>query len=106
MTVTVQLTWDDGADQSLCLPSYETAGAAGADLRANLVDRKTITLAPGARALIPTARPVGTCIVTVGSNFTVCGALRADCVFCLISDKLFGICCKGEIRHGHVQPNG
>jgi len=54
VTVTVQLIWDDGADTSLGLPSYETAGAAGADLRANLVDRTTITLAPGARALIPT----------------------------------------------------
>jgi dUTP pyrophosphatase len=39
------------------LPSYETAGAAGADLRANLPPeaRDTgLTLAPGARALVPT----------------------------------------------------
>lgn len=50
----VFLSWSGGADQSLGLPSYETLGAAGADLRANLPDRKTVTLAPGARALIPT----------------------------------------------------
>lgn len=50
----IQVTWDDGADQALGLPTYETQGAAGADLRANLPDRGTITLAPGARALVPT----------------------------------------------------
>lgn len=54
MTVTIQMQWVDGADQSLGLPSYETAGAAGADLRANLPDLRPITLAPGARALVPT----------------------------------------------------
>ncbi|APZ51931.1 dUTP pyrophosphatase [Salipiger abyssi] len=36
------------------LPSYATGGAAGADLRANFVDRGEIALAPGARALVPT----------------------------------------------------
>jgi dUTP pyrophosphatase len=36
------------------LPAYETPGAAGADLRANLPDRGEVELAPGARALIPT----------------------------------------------------
>lgn len=45
---------DAGADPSLPLPAYETAGAAGADLRANLPDRGALTLAPGARALVPT----------------------------------------------------
>ena len=54
MTVQIDIVWEDWADQSLGLPSYETAGAAGADLRANLSDRKTITLAPMQRALIPT----------------------------------------------------
>jgi dUTP pyrophosphatase len=55
--------WDEGADQSLGLPSYETAGAAGADLRANLVDQGEVTLAPFGRALVATglrmAIPVG-----------------------------------------------
>lgn len=50
--------WDDGADRDLGLPAYASAGAAGADLRANLrvIEgvRAAVTLAPGARALIPT----------------------------------------------------
>lgn len=54
MTVLIQFQWDEGADQNLGLPSYETAGAAGADLRANLPDRGAITLSPGARALVAT----------------------------------------------------
>ena len=43
----------DTADPALPLPAYETAGAAGADVRANLPGG-AITLAPGARALVPT----------------------------------------------------
>ena len=54
MTVEIQFQWEEGADRSLGLPSYETAGAAGADLRANLPDRTEVVLAPGARALVPT----------------------------------------------------
>ena len=54
--VTVQLTWTDEADRDLPLPAYETAGAAGADLRANFPPdaRAGLTLDPGARALVPT----------------------------------------------------
>ena len=44
---------DAGADPDLALPSYETAGAAGADLRADLAGAD-ITLAPMERRLIPT----------------------------------------------------
>lgn len=50
---TITLRWADGADRSLPLPAYESAGAAGADLRANLPGGP-VTLAPGARALIST----------------------------------------------------
>jgi len=50
----IAMMWDDGADTALGLPAYETPGAAGADLRANLPDKGAINLAPGARALIPT----------------------------------------------------
>lgn len=52
--VTIRVTYDDGADRNLPLPSYETPGAAGADLRASLPDRRQVELAPGERALIPT----------------------------------------------------
>ncbi|MDK3072181.1 dUTP diphosphatase [Sedimentitalea sp. JM2-8] len=52
--VSIRVTREEGADESVALPSYETAGAAGADLRANLPDRGSLTLEPGARALVPT----------------------------------------------------
>ena len=54
MSTTVLITWEDGADQSIGLPTYETTGAAGADVRANFADKQPTTLSPGARALIPT----------------------------------------------------
>ncbi|WP_113446983.1 dUTP diphosphatase [Rhizobium cremeum] len=40
--------------EDLPLPAYETAGAAGMDLRAAVADDQPITLAPGQRALVPT----------------------------------------------------
>jgi len=52
--VTLRLCWAEGADQSLPLPAYQTPGAAGADLCANLPDRGRVLLEPGQRALIPT----------------------------------------------------
>ena len=58
MTPTVAMRWLEGADTSLPLPTYETAGAAGADLRANFPDKGGITLEPGARALVPTGLAV------------------------------------------------
>lgn len=38
----------------LPLPTYETAGAAGMDLRAAIAEDAPLTLRPGARALVPT----------------------------------------------------
>lgn len=52
--IKVSVTRDEEADASVPLPTYETAGAAGADLRANFPDRADRTLAPGARMLVPT----------------------------------------------------
>ncbi|MGR3494981.1 dUTP diphosphatase [Citreimonas sp.] len=52
--IAIAIAWEDGADRALGLPRYETEGAAGADLRANLPDRGAIDIAPGARALVPT----------------------------------------------------
>lgn len=40
--------------EGLDLPAYETAGAAGMDLRAAVSGQEPLTLAPGARALVPT----------------------------------------------------
>ena len=54
--VTLNCVWEDEADQSLGLPTYESAGAAGADLRANFpkMQRNGVTIEPGARVLVPT----------------------------------------------------
>ncbi len=54
MSVMIYFQWDDGADRSIALPSYETAGAAGADIRANLPDQAALVMRPGARVLVPT----------------------------------------------------
>ncbi len=50
----VKVMYLDGADRDIALPSYETAGAAGMDLRANFADRAHVGIAVGQRALIPT----------------------------------------------------
>ena len=53
----INVVWEDWADRTLALPAYETAGAAGADLRANLLpeDRESgFTLDPMHRAVVPT----------------------------------------------------
>ncbi len=57
MSVLIKVLREAGADPLVALPAYETAGSAGADLRANLRfdDRATgFTLDPWQRALIPT----------------------------------------------------
>lgn len=57
MGVKIEVLREPWADPDVALPSYETAGAAGADIRANFPqeDRDGRVLEPGARALIPTA---------------------------------------------------
>ncbi|MCB2115834.1 MAG: dUTP diphosphatase [Rhodobacteraceae bacterium] len=53
----IRVLREDWADASVALPSYETSGAAGADIRANLpADQRGegFTLAPMARAVVPT----------------------------------------------------
>lgn len=54
--VQIRLSWLEEADHSVALPSYETGGAAGADVRANFPEDKRggIVLQPGGRALVPT----------------------------------------------------
>jgi len=52
--ISIGFQWIDGADQSLGLPVYASAGAAGADVRANFEGREGLVLAAGARALVPT----------------------------------------------------
>ncbi|PRY23572.1 deoxyuridine 5'-triphosphate nucleotidohydrolase [Aliiruegeria haliotis] len=57
MRVSVKVIREEWADAEVALPRYETAGAAGADLRANLApeDRADgFTLEPMARRIVPT----------------------------------------------------
>ncbi len=53
----LEVLWEDWADRGVALPSYETAGAAGADIRANFAvdDRDAgMVLEPMARKIVPT----------------------------------------------------
>lgn len=52
----IRLSWLEDADRQIALPSYETRGAAGADVRANFPEesRGGMILAPGERSLVPT----------------------------------------------------
>ncbi|AUM73350.1 dUTP diphosphatase [Paracoccus jeotgali] len=54
MAPEILIVKDDGADPDLPLPAYESAGAAGADLRADLGPGQVVVLAPLQRQLIPT----------------------------------------------------
>ena len=51
--LTILVLREPGADPALPLPEYQTAGSAGADLRADL-GGGALTLAPGQIALVPT----------------------------------------------------
>ncbi|MFT4792949.1 MAG: dUTP pyrophosphatase [Paracoccaceae bacterium] len=53
--IEVRITRMAHHDPALALPEYATRGAAGMDLRLCALDRQPVTLAPGARALLPTA---------------------------------------------------
>ena len=50
----VEVMREDWADESVALPRYASAGAAGADLRANFAHRGEVVLEPGARVLVST----------------------------------------------------
>ena len=54
--------------RGMSAPTYATAGSAAVDLRAALEENETLTLAPGARALVPTGiaiAPAGREVVAV-----------------------------------------
>lgn len=56
-TLTVTVLREDWADPSVPLPAYATAGAAGADIRANLppdIRDAGLQIAPMARVVVPT----------------------------------------------------
>ena len=57
MIPVLRVLWEPEADREIPLPAYETAGAAGADIRANLpanIRAQGLTLAPMQRRIVPT----------------------------------------------------
>lgn len=57
MQVRIAVIWEDWADRALPLPAYQTAGAAGADICANLPPEtraEGVVIAPMARLVVPT----------------------------------------------------
>jgi dUTP pyrophosphatase len=52
--ITVKVVTLSHYDQSFALPSYETTGAAGADVRACLGNGEKMIIKPGERVLVPT----------------------------------------------------
>jgi len=62
VAIVIEVLREDWADPAVGLPDYATAGAAGADLRANLRPDERLhglLLKPGARLLVPTGLHVG-----------------------------------------------
>ncbi|MGI9395156.1 MAG: dUTP diphosphatase [Boseongicola sp.] len=60
MTPVLRFRWLPDSDAEIALPSYESSGAAGADVRANFPQdsRQGVTLEPLERHLIPTGLAV------------------------------------------------
>ncbi len=54
MIVEVKVKTLDHYDSSFELPFYATEGAAGADIRASLLEKKSLIVKPGERVLVPT----------------------------------------------------
>lgn len=54
MVVEVKVKTLDHYDSSFELPFYATEGAAGADVRASIPEKKSISIKPGERVLVPT----------------------------------------------------
>ena len=57
MTPVIEVLWEDWADKTIPLPTYETAGAAGADIRANFPEEERAggaVLAQMERKILPT----------------------------------------------------
>jgi dUTP pyrophosphatase len=52
--ITVKVVTLSHYDQNFALPSYETTGAAGADIRACLGNGEKMIIKPGERVLVPT----------------------------------------------------
>lgn len=54
MSIEVRVVKLSHYDEGFELPFYATEGAAGADIRASIPEKKSITVKPGERVLVPT----------------------------------------------------
>lgn len=54
MSIEVKVKTLDHYDSSFELPFYATEGAAGADIRASMPEKKSLIVRPGERVLVPT----------------------------------------------------
>lgn len=100
MTVKLKLT------RGMTAPEYATPGAAAVDLRAALDEGKTITLAPGERALIPTGLAISpesdgvVAIIAGRSGLGVKKGVSLSNGIGVIDSDYRGEICVGLINHG------
>lgn len=95
MSVEISITWVDSSKQS-ALPAYATHGSAGMDVRAVLAD--SITIQPGAVAMIPTGLAVA---IPLGYEMQVrsrSGLAAKNGVFCLNSPGTIDSDYRGEVK--------
>lgn len=92
--------------RGMTAPEYATPGAAAVDLRAALDEGKTITLAPGERALIPTGLAISpesegvVAIVAGRSGLGVKKGVTLSNSIGVIDSDYRGKICVGIINHG------
>ena len=100
MNVKLKLT------RGMTAPEYATPGAAAVDLRAALDEGKTITLAPGERALIPTGLAISpesdgvVAIIAGRSGLGVKKGVSLSNGIGVIDSDYRGEICVGLINHG------
>ena len=92
--------------RGMTAPEYATPGAAAVDLRAALDEGKTITLAPGERALIPTGLAISpesdgvVAIIAGRSGLGVKKGVSLSNGIGVIDSDYRGEICVGLINHG------
>ena len=92
--------------RGMTAPEYATEGSAAVDLRAALEENEVITLAPGARALIPTGLSISpesgdyVAIVAARSGLGIKKGVSLSNGIGVIDSDYRGEICVGLINHG------
>ena len=100
MNVKLKLT------RGMSAPEYATPGSAAVDLRAALEENEVVTLAPGARALIPTGLAISpessgyVAIVAARSGLGIKKGVSLSNGIGVIDSDYRGEICVGLINHG------